>query len=197
MLPMQHLHHSHDAAGDDRASLEAALVGAGQGNSGALAELYRRTSGKLFGICLRILGNRSEAEDVLQEIYVGIWHKSASYDPGRASPITWLATVARNRSIDRLRSSGFRSRHHEPIDGGMDVADPSPDPAAAAELGDEAGRLGRCIEELEERQAGAIRSAFFGGYTYNELATRQGVPLGTVKSWVRRGLLRLKDCLDR
>ncbi|MCO6057252.1 sigma-70 family RNA polymerase sigma factor [Pseudomonas sp. MOB-449] len=160
----------------------------------AFAALYRLTSAKLFGICLRMLPQRSDAEDVLQEVYVTIWHKAAQYDHQRASPITWLAMVARNKAIDRLRAA--TQRHHEPLEllepvsGAQRIED-------TVALDVERRRLDRCLGSLEEKQRAAIRTAFFDGCTYEDLAQRSGVPLGTLKSWIRRGLLRLKECLER
>lgn len=178
-----------------RSELADALVRTGTGDRAALARVYLSTSAKLFGICLRILHSRQEAEDALQDIYVNVWRKASSFDPERASPITWLAVIARNRAIDRARRNG--SRRFAPLEEAENLADRREDAAGALEEREEAGRLTRCIGELEERQATAIRTAFFDGLTYSELAERQSVPLGTMKSWVRRGLARLRDCLDR
>ena len=179
----------------DRAALGAALAGVGEGSETALAEVYRETSAKLFGICIRILADRSEAEDVLQEVYVSVWRNAARFDPDRASPITWLAVIARNREIDRLRAR--RDRFHAPVEAAAALADTAPDATALIEGEQDALRLAACLDELETRQAGAIRAAFFDGFTYADLASRADVPLGTMKSWVRRGLLRLRDCLGR
>lgn len=178
-----------------RQLLSDALVRAGRGSEEALAEVYQATSAKLYGICLRILGRREEAEDALQDVYINVWRKAASFDPARASPITWLAVLARNRSIDRLRSRGGRT--DTAIEEASEVADPSPGADAAIEAGQERARLQACIAELEQRQAQSIRAAFFNGLTYGELAAREDVPAGTMKSWIRRGLLRLKECLQR
>ncbi len=180
-------------AAEERRRLADALARVRDGSEPALAEVYNRTSAKLFGICLRILGDRSEAEDALQEVYVSIWRKAGSFDPARASPISWLAAMARNRAIDRVRSSGRRKQ--EPIELAENVADAAASAPELIEQGQESGRLHGCLGELEQRQRQAIRAAFFDGFTYSELADRLGVPLGTMKSWVRRGLIRLKECL--
>jgi RNA polymerase sigma-70 factor (ECF subfamily) len=179
-----------------REQLASALRRVAAKDAGALEEVYAATSAKLFGICLRILKDREEAEDALQEVYVKVWRSAAGFDPARASPITWLSTMARNRAIDNLRSSA-RSRGTEPIEVGMDIADPQKDAFSAAAEGQDRVRLAACIGELDQHQSSAIRAAFLDGATYNELAERSKIPLGTMKSWIRRGLLRLRECLGR
>ena len=182
-------------AEENRSQLVAALARVAGGDRAALQIVYRDTSAKLFGVCLRILNDRSEAEDVLQEVYLTVWRKAASFDPARASPITWLVAIARNRSIDRLRA-GAGGRRMEPIDAAEEVRDPAPAALELVEASQQASRLGMCLEQLEPRQAVAIRAAFMDGNTYDELAERMSVPLGTMKSWIRRGLLKLRDCLE-
>jgi len=179
-----------------RSQLAAALVRVAGGDRAALRLVYQDTSAKLFGVCLRILKDRSEAEDVLQEVYLTVWRKAAAFDRNRASPITWLVAIARNRAIDRLRSSAM-SRRMEPIESADAVSDPSPAALERVELAQQHQRLAGCLEELEARQAAAIRTAFLDGATYEELAARMSVPLGTMKSWIRRGLLKLRACLER
>jgi len=179
-----------------RSQLAAALARVASGDRVALQLVYEMTSAKLFGVCLRILNNRSEAEDVLQDVYVTVWRKAAAFDPGLASPITWLVTIARNRAIDRLRASAM-TRRMEPIETADAVSDPAPGAAERVEMAQQHQRLAGCLDELEGRQAAAIRAAFLDGTTYEELATRMGVPLGTMKSWIRRGLLKLRACLER
>ena len=182
-------------AASGRAILSRALGRIAAGDEAALRDVYDRTSGKLFGICLRILGDRGEAEDALQDVYVSVWRRAGSFDGSRASPITWLATLARNRAIDRLRSAK-RLRSAAPAEAAAEVADPAPSALDRLEASETGGRLNECLGELEERTGDAIREAFFGGFTYAELAGRMRVPLGTMKSWVRRGLMKLKDCLE-
>lgn len=180
-----------------RARLVAALMATGEADRDAFRRVYAMTSAKLFGICLRICGDRQGAEDVLHDVYITIWQRAGAYQPGRASPISWLATIARNRAID------WRRRHrlgHGRATAPIEEAEAIPDGALPQDdvlMAEEAqARLHVCLEGLEERQRGAIRRAFFGGFTYAELAVEAAVPLGTMKSWVRRGLLALKGCLD-
>lgn len=185
-------------AGDDaftaRKALLEALVATGEEDRSAFQRVYRLTSAKLFGICLRICGDRQGAEDVLHEVYLTIWKRAGSFQPGRASPISWLATIARNRAIDWRRSD--TARRTDPVEWADEIPDAglAADDALIADEGDR--RLHLCLDSLEAQQRAAIRTAFFDGLTYAELAARSEVPLGTMKSWVRRGLARLKDCLD-
>lgn len=188
---------SPSSADDARAALVEALTAVAKGDRAALRIVYDMTSAKLFGICLRICGNRASAEDVLQTVYLKVWDRAGRFDATRASPITWLGTIARNASIDWQRSSGARPLAAEPLDGGVarEIADEAPR-ADALLLGAESdARLHHCLGELEGRTQQCIRAAFFDGLTYADLAEREDVPLGTMKSWIRRGLMRLKDCL--
>jgi RNA polymerase sigma-70 factor (ECF subfamily) len=181
---------------DQQAALTGLLRAAAGGDRQALKSMFDRTSAKLMGICLRILNDREEAEDALQDVYVSVWKRAGSFDPDKASAITWLATIARNRSIDRLRKRRGPLLE-EPVEAALEVPDERPDGFAAAAAAEEGSKLQACLGTLEERASSAIRRAFFEGLTYPELAVREGVPLGTMKSWVRRGLQRLKECLER
>lgn len=176
-----------------RATLIEALHRTGEDDRSAFQDVYRLTSAKLFGICLRICGERAGAEDVLHEVYLTIWKRAGAYEPGRASPISWLATIARNRSIDWVRARGVRPTG--PIADAANVADDAPDPLSVAQRDELSRRLHDCLDALDARQRDAIRTAFFDGMTYAELADAKGVPLGTMKSWVRRGLMQLKGCV--
>jgi len=183
------------ARSDEGQKLVGTLGAVARGDTAAMADLYARTSTKLFGICIRVLGSEAEAEEVLQETYVAVWRKAAAFDPGRASPITWLAVLARNKAIDRLRVR--RPGPSVDLEAAADIADVRPSAFELLENAQERHRLSACLDELEDRQAEAIRSAFLDGATYPDLAGREGVPLGTMKSWIRRGLLRLRGCLER
>lgn len=179
-----------------RRQLAAALRRVAGGDRAALRLVYDETAAKLFGVCLRILHDRSEAEDVLQDVYLNVCRKAASFDEARASPITWLVAIARNRAIDRVRS-GAGTRRSAPIEDAGEVPDPAPIATETIEAAQENRRLYSCLEELETRQQAAIRAAFIDGLTYEELAERSSVPLGTMKSWIRRGLAKLRACLER
>ena len=180
----------------DRQRLSSALQQVAAGDKAALQRVYDQTSAKLFGVCLRILGDRSEAEDVLQDVYVTIWRRAGSFDPGRGvSPITWLAALTRNRAIDRLRAS--KSHLNRSLDVIAEAPDPTPLASEALERDQAYQQLSACLGELEPEHAGYIRAAFFDGHTYASLAETAGAPLGTMKSWVRRALMRLRSCLER
>lgn len=177
-----------------RAALERLLERTAADDRASLKSLYECTSAKLYGVCLRLLRDEAEAQEVLQEVYLSIWRKAASFDASRASPITWMATIARNRSIDRLRS---RQVPTEDLATAMDIPDGRPSSLEMLETSEDALRLRRCLDELESRARNSIRAAFFDGATYPQLAEREGVPLPTMKSWIRRGLISLRGCLER
>jgi RNA polymerase sigma factor (sigma-70 family) len=165
-----------------------------QSDREAFAELYRRTSPRLLGVCARMLTDRREAEEVLQEAYVTVWQRGKTFDPMRASAMTWLVALARNKAIDRLRQRRDTAGGHAlEVEG---IADEDLTPAARTERGQEYRRLQECMEQLEPQQRRSIQEAFFTGITYNALAEAAKVPLGTMKSWIRRGLLQLRACLD-
>jgi len=183
-------------ADEARTRLAAALAMVGRGDRAALRQVYEMTAAKLFGICLRICGERASAEDVLQTVYIKVWERAGQFDAARASPITWLATIARNAAIDWRRSvAGRAARDTLPEQAAFAVADDTPRADQSLVAAEEGDRLHHCLGELEDRTRVCIRAAFFDGSTYAELAARENVPLGTMKSWIRRGLLRLKDCL--
>jgi RNA polymerase sigma-70 factor (ECF subfamily) len=182
------------AGTEDREQLCALLRSVAGGNRDALAGVYQRTSAKLYGICLRLLREDRDAQDVLQEVYLTVWRSAGQFDESKASPITWLAVLARNKCIDRLRRRTIESSD---LDDAAEVQDDSKLAPEVIEEEQEARRLHQCLEELEDRTSAMIRSAFFEGITYAQLAERELVPLGTMKSLIRRGLLRLRGCLGR
>lgn len=164
------------------------------GDRQAFRTLYQRTSAKLFGVTLRILKNRAEAEEALQEIYVKVWHRADRYVPGMTSPISWLVAVARNHCLDILRA---RRPVADAIDIALEIPDAAPDPEANAAASGERKRIEACLGELDPDRADAVRGAYLDGLTYEELAKRFAVPLNTMRTWLRRSLMRLRDCLTR
>lgn len=158
----------------------------------AFRDLYQRTSAKLFGVTLRILRDRAEAEEALQEVYVKIWQRADRYAAGGYSPISWLVAVARNHALDTLRA---RRPVADDIDVAMEIADLAPDPEQAAVGAGERSRIDRCLGELDGDKADAVRGAYLDGFSYEELAIRHGVPLNTMRTWLRRSLIRLRECL--
>ena len=159
----------------------------------AFRDLYGRTSAKLFGVTLRILRDRSEAEEALQEVYVKIWQRADRYVPGGYSPISWLVAVARNHSLDVLRA---RKPKGDDIDMALDVADAGPDPEQSAADRDERLRIDNCLGQLDAERADAVRGAYLDGFSYEELSARHKVPLNTMRTWLRRSLLKLRECLS-
>ncbi|WP_306007068.1 sigma-70 family RNA polymerase sigma factor [Aquicoccus porphyridii] len=181
------------------ADIEDMLARTAMGDRAAFAGLYRATSAKLFGVALRILNDRAEAEEVLQEVFVRIWHKADRYRANGLSPMTWLITVTRNLSIDRLRrlrATGV-TRAGNPDEATAHLADPAPGPEAQVVAADERARIDACLDELEAARAGAVRGAYIEGLSYAELAARHEVPLNTMRTWLRRSLLKLRECLSR
>lgn len=181
----------------NRARLVAALSRTSGGDRSALREVYDLTAGKLFGICLRICRDRDAAEDVLQDVYLKVWNRAGRFNVERASPITWLSAIARNAAIDWVRSNNPSPFAATP-GGDSWQAEPTSEELGAFETLEAAQtrmRLERCLDQLGPQQGGAIRAAFLDGFTHSELAVRLSVPLGTMKSLVRRGLLHLRECL--
>ncbi|MGV8855196.1 MAG: sigma-70 family RNA polymerase sigma factor [Devosia sp.] len=155
--------------------------------------LYERTSAKLFGVTLRILKDRSEAEEAVQEVFVKVWQRADRYVAGTTSPISWLVAVARNHSLDILRA---RRPPSDDIDVALEIPDAGPSPERATQDNQERAQIDKCLGTLEPDRADAVRGAYLDGYSYEELATRYAVPLNTMRTWLRRSLIKLKDCLS-
>lgn len=166
------------------------------GDQDAMAEAYKLTSAKLYGVLLQMLPDKGAADEVLQEVYLTVWRRAGSFSKAQGSPMTWLITITRNKAIDRLRSDKHTRKSRPIEDVSHELADEEPSALKKLETHQDAQRLHWCLDQLEDRQREAIRTAFFAGVTYQELADRSSVPVGTMKSWIRRGLLRLKACLE-
>jgi RNA polymerase sigma-70 factor (ECF subfamily) len=162
------------------------------GDSAAFATLYKQTSAKLFGVAIRIAGRGEVAEDALQECFVLVWQRARDYDPQRGGAMTWLIAIMRNCTIDRLRRRGVRPEGHAvPEEALRQLAAPD-----STDLGAELRALRGCLDELEEKPRRAVVLAYLYGLSREELAAQLAVPVGTVKSWLRRSLDRLRRCLE-
>lgn len=171
------------------------------GDQAAFAEFYEATSAHLYGVALRIVRDGPAAEEILQEAYVSLWHHAASYEIAKSQPMTWLTSIVRNRCLDHLRRREIDTVSLTPDhDDDAPACDPRSDGMTPGELllaGAQARSVRDCVERLEAGPRQAIALAFYQGMSHAELAAQLHEPLGTVKSWVRRGLERLKHCLDQ
>lgn len=167
-----------------------------RGDEKAFERLYQLASPKLFSVCLRLMKTKDAAEDVLQDGFVKIWNNAASFNPERASAMTWMATVVRNRGLDVLRSRRSRPQEVETEYEGIDFAASDPSPSNLAGVSLSAQRLQECMKALQEKQRESILMAYYYGHTHEEIAAHLSAPLGTVKAWVRRGSEKLRKCLE-
>lgn len=182
----------------DAIQLSQLLAATAAGDQRAFRELYESSSSHLFGLLIRMLKRRDWAEEALQDCYLKVWQKAETYAPEKGAPMTWLMTVARYRALDLLRMK--RPEVEMPEEGEeqpLSMADESQSPEDRAVEGEGIGRLENCMQGLQEEQRQSVLLAYYEGYTHQELAARMNAPLGTVKSWVRRGLSRLRECLEQ
>jgi RNA polymerase sigma-70 factor (ECF subfamily) len=180
--------------------LAALLARVALGDQAAFAEFYEITSSHLYGVALRILRDPPAAEEILQEAYVNVWHHAGSYETAKSQPLTWLTTIVRNRCLDQMRRRELDTVTLTSDDDDAPMYDVQSDAMTPAEMliaGAEARSVKDCVETLDAGPKQAIALAFYQGLSHSELADHLRQPLGTVKSWVRRGLERLKSCLDR
>ena len=162
----------------------------------AFATLYQFSSAKLFAVAVRITRRRDWAEEVLQEAFVNIWNHAAGYNSAKSAPMTWMTAIVRNRALDwlrRPREVEIDEEHEELM---ASIPDESPGPEELLRRSLEAGELAECMKSLTEEQQRSVTLAFFYGLSHGELAEQMRKPLGTVKTWIRRGLDRLKGCLE-
>ena len=164
------------------------------GDRQAFSMLYDATSAKLFGVVMRVLNDRAGAEDAVQDSYMKIWQHAARYNANGMSPMTWMITIARNTAIDRIR----RTRPAIGLDAVVPhLTSPGPDPEQSAVAAGEARRMILCLDELEESRGAAVRGAYLEGRSYADLAEAFGVPLNTMRTWLRRSLQSLRECMAR
>lgn len=168
------------------------LARCAMGDRAAFRALYDASAPKLFGVSLRILGSRAEAEEALQEAYVKIWNNAGRYQAGRGAALGWMVSVVRNQAIDALRARRAPTRDIADM---PELADAGPGPEARAMASDDRRRLESCFGALPPDRASAVRAAYVEGFSYEELAQRHRVPLNTMRTWLRRALISLRECL--
>ncbi len=184
----------------DPLKLGALLAATAARDAQAFRALYDATSARLFGYALRLLRKRELAEEALQEGFVAIWHNAAGYNGALAAPMTWMATVVRNKALDILRRADAAvDGVAEPLDAGIleRLEDVAATPAERLQLSSEAQALARCLARLEGSHRQAVGLAFFHDLSHSEVARQLALPVGTVKTWIRRSLDKLKTCLSR
>lgn len=162
----------------------------------AFARLYQLSAAKLFAVAVRITRRRDWAEEVLQESFINIWNHASGYIPAKSAPMTWMTAIVRNRALDLLRRPREVEMDEESGELVASIPDESPGPEELLRQSTEAGALAECMKQLTGEQRKSITLAFFYGLSHGELARQMQKPLGTVKTWIRRGLERLRNCLD-
>lgn len=169
------------------------LAAVAKGDQAAFERLYAATRTKLYGVSLRILRRSDMAEEVLQESYVKIWRNAGEFNPRLASPITWMVAITRNGALDVLRKRTERSLEEEPQ--ALEVAADEPDPLARRQMTDELKRLLACMGSLEEEHRKVLLLAYYNGWSRDELATKFDKPVNTIKTWLRRALIQIRECM--
>ena len=160
----------------------------------AFAELYRRTQSKLYGVVARILRRGDQSGEALQEAYVRIWEKAAEFDPAKGSPLAWMATIARNRALDEVRRA--RPVSLEELPEGLEPAAEEVDPLGARDRSERLAALLACLRRLDDDRREVVLLAYYRGLSREALARRFDKPVPTIKTWLRRSLMQLRDCLD-
>lgn len=177
------------------AELAGLLLSVTAGDQAAFERLYEATRAKLFGVALRILRRHALAEEVLQEAYLRVWRNARKFDPAVATPITWMVAIARNLAIDIVRKKTDASLEEEVE--AMDVVAETPDPLARGELTEELKRLLACIGKLEPERRRLVLLAYYDGWSCEQLAEKLDTPANTVKTWLRRSLIEIRECLEQ
>lgn len=180
---------------NDAAEVAAALILCAAGDKGALRAIYDRLAPRMLAVALRILRRRTLAEDAVHDTFLRIWERAATYDPSRGDATTWIFAILRHRSLNLLRGEA-RLEFVDDEAPGAAIPSDDPGPEAIVVALSEASALRRCLERLEPARRHAIVLAYTKGLSHGELAGRLGQPLGTVKSWMRRGLASLRECMS-
>jgi RNA polymerase sigma-70 factor, ECF subfamily len=173
--------------------LSADLARVATGDRAAFARVYDATAAKVYGVVLRILKRRDVTDEIVQEVYVKIWQRAGDFDATRASPITWMVTIARNRALDEVRKVAHAALEETPE--AYQVADAGPGAFDLLSAAEDHARLVRCLGGLEPAKADMVRLAYLEGLSREALSARFGHPVATIKTWLHRSLKQLKDCL--
>jgi RNA polymerase sigma-70 factor, ECF subfamily len=176
-----------------QAELVGLLAAVAHGDEAAFEQLYVATRAKLYGVLLRILGRPELAEEVMQETYVKVWKMAGKFDASVASPITWMVAIARNRAIDIVRKRTELSIEEEPE--AMDVAADSPVPLARREMTEELKRLLSCLGKLDPEKQRIVLLAYYSGWSREQLSRKLDIPVNTIKTWLRRSLIEVRECM--
>ena len=171
------------------------LAAVAKGDQAAFERLYAATRAKLYGVLLRILGRPELAEEVMQETYLKVWKMADKFDSTLASPITWMVAIARNRAIDIVRKRGEVSIEDEPE--ALAVASNSSPPLARREMTEELKRLLSCLGRLDPEKQRIVLLAYYSGWSRDQLAAKLDIPVNTIKTWLRRSLLEIRECMGR
>jgi RNA polymerase sigma-70 factor, ECF subfamily len=176
-----------------QAELVELLAAVARGDVAAFEQLYSATRAKLYGVLLRILGSAALADEVLQEAYLKVWRMAGKFDPAIASPITWMVAIARNRAIDIVRKKGEVSIEDEPD--ALAVAADTPAPLVRREMNEELKKLLSCLGKLDPEKQRIVLLAYYSGWSRDQLAKKLDIPINTIKTWLRRSLLEIRECM--
>jgi RNA polymerase sigma-70 factor (ECF subfamily) len=169
------------------------LAAVAKGDEAAFEQLYAATRAKLYGVVLRILRRTDLADEVIQDAYLRVWRNAGEFDPRVATPITWMVAIARNRALDVVRKKSEVAIEEKPE--ALEVAADEPDPLAQREMTDELKRLLACMGGLEEDRRRLVLLAYYNGWSREQLAVQFDQPVNTIKTWLRRSLIQIRECL--
>jgi RNA polymerase sigma-70 factor (ECF subfamily) len=179
--------------GEDARNLARLLQRAARGDHAAFEAVYDQLAGPVYGLVRKVLRDPAQSEEIAQEVMLEMWRTASRFDPGRGTATSWAMTIAHRRAVDRVRSEAASARREQKVAAGPVTGD---DVAELVETALDRQRVRRCLGRLTSLQAEAVKLAYYGGYTYPQVAKLLGVALGTVKTRIRDGLIRMRDCME-